>query len=102
MSTAYFDVLKQVKTNQLSPVYLLYGMESYFIQNIKKQMIHTLLSHTEENISTYDLEETPIEDVITDVETYPFFGNKKLIIASNPVFFQAGSNKLPFKHDLEK
>ncbi len=40
-----------------------------------------------ENISTYDLSETSIQDVIADAETYPFFGEQKLIFATNPVFF---------------
>lgn len=98
---SYFDVLKRVKNNQMSQVFLLYGTESYFIQNIKKQITHTLLSHNDENISTYDLEETPIQDVIADVETYPFFGEKKLIIAQNPIFLQARSPKLTFDHHVE-
>lgn len=98
---SYFDVLKQVKNNQISPVYLLYGTESYFIQNIRKQMTQTLLPDDEDNSLTYDLEETPIEDVINDVETYPFFGEKKLIIANNPTFLQARPASLPFEHRID-
>src|SRR5690625_6347330 len=54
----------------------------------------------DENISTYDLEETPIQEVVADAETYPFFGEKKLIYAMNPTFLSTKHKKLPFEHDL--
>lgn len=95
------DVLQQVKKKQIQPAYLLYGTESYFIQNITKYIKNAVLTENEENLSTYDLEETPVQEVIADAETYPFFGERKLIIASNPSFLKAKPDKLPFEHDLE-
>ncbi|MTW84128.1 DNA polymerase III subunit delta [Virgibacillus dakarensis] len=98
---AYMDVLKQVKDKQISPIYLLYGSDSYFIQNFKKHITKAVLPDDDvENLVSYDLEETPIQEVITDAETYPFFGEKKLIIVNNPVFLKAKPDKLPFEHDL--
>ncbi|WP_164668554.1 DNA polymerase III subunit delta [Virgibacillus doumboii] len=97
----YMDVLQQVKTKQIQPAYLLYGTESYFIQNITKHVKKAVLGENEEDLSTYDLEETPVQEVIADAETYPFFGEKKLIIASNPSFLKAKPDKLPFEHNLE-
>lgn len=98
---AYMDVIKQVKNKQISPVYLLYGSDTYFIQNLKKHITKSVLSADEqENAASYDLEETPIQEVIADAETYPFFGEKNLIIANNPTFLKAKPDKLPFEHDL--
>jgi len=48
----------------------------------------------------FDLEETPIEEVITDVETYPFFSETKLVIANHPIFLKAQPDKLPFEHKI--
>ncbi|MFD1038540.1 DNA polymerase III subunit delta [Virgibacillus byunsanensis] len=100
---SYMEVLQKVKKKQISPVYLIYGTESFFIQNLKKQITKQLLPKKEdmENLSVFDLEETPIQEVIADAETYPFFGEKKLIIANNPTFLKAKPDKLPFEHDLE-
>ncbi|WP_029266829.1 DNA polymerase III subunit delta [Virgibacillus alimentarius] len=99
---SYLEVFKQVKNKEISPIFLLYGSETYFIQNLKKHISNTVIGHKEnENLSTYDLEEVPIQEVISDVETYPFFGDRKLIIASNPVFLKAKPDKLPFEHDLD-
>ncbi|MEN1969342.1 DNA polymerase III subunit delta [Lentibacillus sp. N15] len=98
---AYMDVLKQVKNKQISPIYLLYGSDTYFIQNLKKHITQAVLPDGDvENLVMYDLEETPIQEVIMDAETYPFFGDRKLIIASNPVFLKAKADKLSFEHNV--
>lgn len=97
---SYMDVIKNIKKNQIDSVYLAYGSESFFLQNIKKELMQRVISGDEDNLSVYDLEETPIQEVIADAETYPFFGDRKLIIASNPSFLKAKPDKLPFEHDL--
>src|SRR5699024_5247930 len=54
-----------------------------------------------ENVIHYDLEETSIQEVIADAETYPLFSDKKLVIASNPVFLKAKPPKLLFEHNVD-
>lgn len=95
------DVLKKVQKNQIAPVFLLYGLESYFILNLKQHIINKLADgDTDEILSVYDLEETPIQEVVADAETFPLFSDRKLIIAENPTFLTAKPEKLPFEHDL--
>ncbi|MFC4022735.1 DNA polymerase III subunit delta [Oceanobacillus longus] len=96
---SYIEVMNNIKKNQIDSVYLAYGSESFFLQNIKKELMKRVLSGDEDNLSIYDLEETPIQEVVADAETYPFFGDKKLIIANNPGFLKAKPDKLPFEHD---
>src|SRR5690625_6720657 len=61
---SYIKVLEQIKKEHIPPVLLLYGTESYFIQNIQDKLFANLMKHSgDENISTYDLEETPIQEV---------------------------------------
>lgn len=99
---SYLDIAQKIKKNQLASIYLLYGTESFFIQDIKKQITNAILPDGDiENLSTYDLDETPIQEVISDAETYPLFGERKLIIAHNPSFLKAKPNKIPFDHDLD-
>ncbi|GAA0442970.1 DNA polymerase III subunit delta [Lentibacillus halophilus] len=101
----YMDVLQQVKKKQLESVYLLYGTESYFIQKITTAIKTAVLSNdanSDEHFTIYDLEETPVQDVIADAETYPLFGGMKLIIATNPSFLKTKPDKLPFEHDLDR
>src|SRR5699024_6084692 len=98
---SYIDVLKQVKKNQLSSVYLMYGSESYFMHDLRKEITKRAANQGEENVLVYDLEEVPIQEVVADAETYPFFSDKNIIIAVNPVFLKAKAEKLPFEHDLQ-
>lgn len=102
-SMSYSELMKLAKSDQLPPVILLYGTETFFIQNLKNEILKTVLPEGgEENLSTYDLEETPIEEVMIDAETYPFFGDEKLVIINNPVFLTAKQIKLPFEHDIDQ
>ncbi|RLL48025.1 DNA polymerase III subunit delta [Oceanobacillus piezotolerans] len=97
---SYIETLKKLKKNSISPIYFIYGTENFFIENIKKEMMKQVVNNNEDNISVYSLDEVPIQEVIQDVETYPFFGERKLVIANNPVFLKSKSEKLPFEHDL--
>lgn len=98
---SYFQVINQLNQGQIEPIYLLYGTETYFIQQIRSKLREIILKNDEDQISHYDLEETPIEEVIQDVETYPFFGEKKLVIADRASFLQSRPPALPFKHQLK-
>jgi len=85
----YFKAMKDISNQTIAPLYVLYGSESYFMQNIQQQLKKYVLEDENDTVSTYDLEETPIEEVITDAETYPLFSTKKLIIATNATFLTA-------------
>ncbi|MBM7569604.1 DNA polymerase III subunit delta [Aquibacillus albus] len=99
----YIETLNQIKKKQFSPMYLLHGTESYFIEKIKQNIITYGLDDLdrETNISIYDLEETSIQEVIADTETYPFFGERKIIFANNPIFLKAKPDKAQVEHDLQ-
>lgn len=97
---SYFNILRNIERGQIDHVYLLLGTESYFIQNIIQRLIQTLIDDNRENLATYDLTEVPIEGVIEDAMTFPFFGERKLIIAKEAQFLLSRPNKLPFKHQI--
>ncbi|WP_173916085.1 DNA polymerase III subunit delta [Halobacillus sp. Marseille-Q1614] len=84
-------------------IFLLYGPEDYLIQEEKNKIIESVLppEDREFNISQYDLEETPVEEAVTDAETFPFLGDKKMVIAYNPVFLKAKPDALPFEHNTD-
>src|SRR5690625_7908470 len=98
---SYLEVLQQIKKKQIAPVFLLYGSESFFIQNLKKHIVQAVVgSNDDENLITYDLEEVPIQEVVADAVTYPFFGEKKLIFATNLVFFKENTYQIQFEHNF--
>ncbi|MDX8359525.1 DNA polymerase III subunit delta [Cytobacillus sp. IB215316] len=96
------DIWRKIKQENINNLYLLYGKETYLLNETKKLLIsHGLKNEEIEfNLSTYNLEETPIEAGIEDAETYPFFGDKKIVIFNNPTFLTSEKSKI--EHDLKK
>lgn len=97
---SYFKQLQKIRKKQFPQVIVLYGLEAYFIQNLKDELMKQVIDNNDDNLSTYNLREVPIEEVVADVETYPFFGEKKLVIAHHPTFLTGQRESLPFEHDL--
>ena len=59
-----------------------------------KEKIDELLNALEandDNYTVYDLEENSFFEMIEDLNTFPFFGDKKIILANNPVFLEENS-----------
>ena len=90
------DVWKQIKKKQFAPMYLVYGSEPYLIQETIQKIKENALTddEVEFNITTFDMEETPVQFAIEEAETFPFMGERKLIIIHNPVFLTAEKAKV--------
>jgi DNA polymerase-3 subunit delta len=95
---------KKIKTDQLSPVYLLYGTNTFLLKETRKKIIDAALNEDEQsfNLSTYDMEEVSVEQALEDAETLPFFGDRRVIILNNAIFLTAEKSKQKVEHDLEK
>ena len=98
------DVWKQINKKQFAPVYLVFGPENFIIKETINNLISNALTEdeTEFNISTFDLEETPISLALEEAETFPFMGERKLIILHNPVFLTAEKTKEKIEHHVEQ
>lgn len=94
----------QIKQGKIAPVYLIIGTEDYIINETKQLLTDHILEteNAEFNYANFDLEETPIETVIEEAESMPFFGEKRLVIASNPFFLTAEKVKTKIEHHTEK
>ncbi|CAM3815468.1 DNA polymerase III subunit delta [Mesobacillus zeae] len=97
------DIWKQIKQKQIQPIYLVYGTESFLINETKQLLIGNILDDEELdfNLSVYDLEETALEEALEDAETLPFIGEKRLVILQNPVFLTSEKSKKA-EHNVSK
>jgi len=95
-------IKNDIKQQNIAPLYLLYGTESFLINETRQFIISHTISpdEVEFNISQYDLEETPIELAIEDAETLPFLGEKKIVVLKNPVFLTAEKTKEKIEHHV--
>lgn len=98
------DVWKKINKKQIDPVYLLFGTEAFLINETKQLLIEHVLDEEEKdfNLSVYDLEETPIEAALEDAETFPFMGEKRLVILQNPSFLTSEKSKGKVEHNVAK
>ncbi|GIN85420.1 hypothetical protein J6TS2_18060 [Heyndrickxia sporothermodurans] len=98
------DIWKKIEQKKFSPIYLLYGIESYLINETKQKLLKNVLTDEEMdfNFSNYDLEEVPIEVALEDAETFPFMGEKRLIFLHNAFFLTAEKGKQRVEHTLSK
>ncbi|ANB55912.1 DNA polymerase III, delta subunit [Anoxybacillus sp. B7M1] len=88
----------------LSPLYLLYGTETFLLNEAYERIVRTALREEEQDfhLSVYDCEETPIETAIEEAETLPFFGEKKVVVIKNPYFLTSDKGKEKIEHNLKK
>lgn len=98
------DIWKKISKKQVDLVYLLFGTEAFLINETKQLLIEHVLDEEEKdfNLSVYDLEETPIEAALEDAETFPFMGEKRLVILQNPAFLTSEKSKGKVEHNLAK
>ncbi|MER2112244.1 DNA polymerase III subunit delta [Solibacillus isronensis] len=96
-------VWQDFKKGNFAPVYLLVGEESYFVDETIKQLKAALQKNEEAEVMTFDLNEQPIDYVIDEADTIPFFSERKLIIAKNASFLKATEKgKEKIDHDLKR
>ena len=83
---------------------MLYGTEAYLINETKQLLIQHALHEDEMdfNFSQFDLEETPIETALEDVETLPFIGERRLVFMQNPFFLTAEKTKSKVEHNVKR
>jgi DNA polymerase III subunit delta len=98
------DIWKQIRQNQIAPIYLIFGTEAFLINETKQLILSQTLNEEEMdfNYASYDLEETSIEVALEDAETLPFIGEKKVIILHNPAFLTAEKTKGKVEHNLAR
>ncbi|MCR2820459.1 DNA polymerase III subunit delta [Lederbergia panacisoli] len=94
----------KIEKKQFSPLYLLYGTESFLINETKQKLVTNVLTEEEMdfNLSIYDMEETTVEEALEDVETFPFFGERKIVFLNNPIFLTSEKSKDKVEHNIKK
>ena len=73
---------KDLKTNDLQSIYFLYGEELFLIENLVKK-IKNKFGETVKGINFISIDDTNVQELISDIETPAFGYEKKLIIARN-------------------
>ena len=85
---------KELKQGKLHSIYLFYGEELYLLENAVKK-IKKLFGELILGINYIQINETNIDNLISDIETPSFGFDKKLIVIKNAGLFKKGTKKNP-------
>ena len=86
------DLEKELKTGKLRGIYLLYGEETFLLENCLKS-IKKIFGEKVNGINYILLDETNINGIISDLETPAFGFEKKLIIVKSSGIFKKDLKK---------
>ena len=91
---------KELKLGKLNSIYLLYGEETFLLESCLKK-IKNNFGERKAGINEIKLDETNINNIISDIETPAFGYLRKLIIARNTgLFKKEGKKKTSINSDL--
>jgi DNA polymerase-3 subunit delta len=97
------QALKDIQAGKPAPVYLCYGPEKYrrntFIQALTDALIEP--EEREFAVSKFDMGDTPLAAVLQDAQTLPFMAPRKLVIASNALFFTGAKESSKVEHNVD-
>ncbi|CAM5195764.1 DNA polymerase III delta subunit OS=Ureibacillus acetophenoni OX=614649 GN=SAMN05877842_102266 PE=4 SV=1 [Ureibacillus acetophenoni] len=99
----FTKVWNDIENGNIAPIYCLVGEESYFIDETVNRIKKALITSEEPEMTSFDLEESPVDFVIDEADTFPFFSERKLVIAKNASFLKATEKgKEKIDHDLTR
>ena len=95
------DLIKEVKSGQVPPVYLLCGEEHFLIEKALKSLLDILLQpETRDfNLNLLDGTIVTIQDILSAVEVYPIIADWRVVVVSESLLFQ--DLQKPTSTDLE-
>lgn len=99
---SFLQVQKNIKKGNFASIYLLFGTETFLIEETIHNIINEVLTKDEIdfNLSTFELKETPISAAIEEASTIPFMGKYRVVIVKDPQFL-TGKDQTKMEHDLK-
>ncbi len=86
------DLEKRLSEQKLSSMYLFWGEEKYILDNCVKKIMK-LFGTIVKGINYISIDESNIQEIISDIETPAFGFDKKLIVARNTGLFKKQGKK---------
>jgi DNA polymerase-3 subunit delta len=90
MDMNYITVKEDIGKGKISPVYVLYGEEDYFIRDLEQAIIRAVVKPEDMDMNLVTLDQDPaVNELVELIETVPFMGGKKLILLRDTGFFRS-------------
>lgn len=87
---AFQEHIDRLKQHQLAPLYVLHGTETYLMDWFQEALLTAVLGEEapldDFNFARFDMDETPLENIIVEANTMSFFTNQRVIWVKNAAF----------------
>ncbi|MCT4565790.1 MAG: DNA polymerase III subunit delta [Maledivibacter sp.] len=100
---AYKSLLKDIKEDNISKVYLFFGREKYLVNRAIEAIKHKYINNANDesfNFSFFDGFQDDIDVILNSCETLPFMGEKRIVIVRTKDAF-SGSKSILSKDNEE-
>lgn len=88
-------LLQDIKKNDFSNIYLLYGEEDYLRKQYRNRLKEALADPSDTmNTHYYEGKEVKAEEVMDLAQTLPFFAPKRVIVVENSGWFSKGGDRM--------
>ena len=88
-------IAQDIKNNQFSKVYLLYGEEAYLRKQCRDNLINALSDTNDAmNRSIYAGKDIDANEVADMANTMPFFAERRVIVVENSGWFKSGNDRI--------
>lgn len=95
----------EIRKGKYKAVYLVQGTEQYLIEQARQTFFESVFQNEEDtdlNYGHFDMKETTIGVAIQEADSFPFFGEKRLIFIDNPYFLTGERVANAPEHDLKE
>lgn len=102
------ELKNDLASKDFKKCYLFYGEETYLINKYENAFVKAILNDDQKdmNLNILNDENLEVDNLLSIVETYPFFAEKRVVIVRDSNFFQKGTRKdegakfIPFVENL--
>lgn len=97
-------IVNAIKNKQLKRCYLIWGTEELLTERLLTAFNERMKQDDEDpnNIIHFNLNDTPIDDIIHEAESFPFFGHQKLLFIHDSYIFSGKKAPAGVIHNIEK
>lgn len=91
------NILREIQSNKILPVYLLCGEESFLVEGTLKQMLeHLLTPETRDfNLSFLEGADVSAQEILSQVETYPVMSEWRVVVVRDSGLFKTQQRQTP-------
>ncbi|AOM82572.1 DNA polymerase III subunit delta [Salisediminibacterium beveridgei] len=96
-------LVQDLSAGKMDRVYLLYGTETYLMEDVLQRIIANSLSEEQHdfNYSKFDMNEMPVELAVEEAFTFPFMGGQRVVLIRDPWFLTAQKDKSDVEHNTD-